>query len=328
MARGANQKLKLLYLARIFVEQTDENHGLEMKDILEKLGDYEIEAERKSIYNDIRSLVEYGYDIRKKKEKNKVYYYLATHEFDMAELRFLVDVLQSSRFLTEGKTEELIKILEHNVSKYDVRLLKKSIIVPGRIKSMNDSVFANVDVIHMAMDGEKEISFKYFHWNEKAEKVFLHEGKCYEVSPWGLIYDNENYYLLAFDGEEDKFKHFRVDKMVDVKLLKNKKRIGREEYHRLDIDNYKNRIFNMFDGDERLITLEFTEKMTNVIIDKFGKDVRITKKDDMYEMKINLAVSPQFFGWVFGLHGDVRITGPEDVSNHYKDMLKKQAEEY
>ncbi len=277
--RGKNQKLKLLYLAKIMQEQTDDTHGLTMHEILAELAKYEIETQRKSIYDDLAALNDYGIEIIKEQRGNKTFYYCGNRVFEIAELKFLVDAIQSSKFISEKKTRELIKKLENNISVYDAKLLDREVKVAGRVKNMNESIYYAIDSLHNAISEDKAIRFKYFSWNVKGEEEFRRDGAFYNVSPWALHFDDERYYLIGYDHDKEEIRHFRVDKMREV-FVTDKKRKGKAAFNKQDKVKYNEQYFRMFGGEVETVSLRCRNEMANVIIDQFGKDVWIHPQDD------------------------------------------------
>lgn len=323
-----NQKIKLLRLIQILNEESDEQHPLTMKDIVEKLSLYGISAERKSLYSDIQNLYDFGYDIVSHKAGKTFYYYMASREFELPELKLLVDSVQSAKFITERKSKQLIKKLEGLTSIYNAKQLSRQVYVSGRIKTQNESIYYNVDKLHMAIGDNKKISFDYFHWNEKKEQVLGHDGKRYEVSPWALSWDDENYYLIAHESESDTIRHYRVDKMLRINILSDN-REGKEHFKSFDMANYAKKTFGMFAGNEERVTLLCDNSMAGVMIDRFGKDVSLVKKDaSHFTVSVKVALSPQFFGWVFSLGGEVVISSPKKVVSQYKEEIKKALGQY
>ena len=207
MARGNNQKLKMLYLSKIFMEETDENHGLTLPEITERLNSYDVNADRKTLYQDFEELRTFGLDIIADQEGKYHYYKLASREFELAELKLLVDCIQSAKFISERKSSELIRKLEHLVSNYQARHLHRQVYISGRVKTMNESVYYSIDVLHTALNTDRKIRFQYFQWNVKKEMELRKNGAWYEVSPWSLSWDDECYYLIAYDAEDAKIKH-------------------------------------------------------------------------------------------------------------------------
>ena len=320
MSRSENMRLKLLFLSKILREQTDEEHPITTPQIIEELGKYDIGANRKSIYEDLEALRYYGMDIVKVRKGPQTYYYLGDREFEVAELKFLVDAIESSKFITEKKAKVLIEKLAHSVSVYDAKLLERGVKVPGRVRNMNESIYYTIDVIHNSMKDNKQIKFRYFRWNVQGKEEFRHDGDFYEVSPWMLVLDDEKYYLVAYDVNEKKLKHYRVDKMRDV-TESVKKRNGFTEYKKLNKAKYTQQHFRMFGGELETVTLRCKNEMSNVIVDQFGKDITMVPVDDEhFIVRVEVAVSDQFFGWLIGLGDGIRIENPKEVVDKMREI--------
>lgn len=327
MPKGKNQKLKLLYLAKIMQEETDEKHRLTMPQIIEKLEAYGIEGQRKTLYDDLAILDDYGIEIIKVQEGKKTYYYAGSRDFEIAELKFLVDAIQSSKFITPHKTEELIKKMGSLVSNYDAKLLKRQVYVTDRVKSMNESIYYSIDEIHNAINENKQITFKYFSWNKKGEPELRHDGKTYQVSPWGLVWDDENYYLIAYVDEEKCLKHYRVDKMLNLTMI-DEKRQGAKLYDKQNKATYTKKHFGMYHGEEESVTLECTNDMANVIMDRFGRNLSIHPLgEDKFRVKVDVVVSDHFLGWIIALP-DVTIVAPDNVREQMHEIGKRLLKEY
>ena len=328
MARSENMRLKLLFLSKILHEQTDEEHPITMPEIIEELGKYDIGANRKSLYEDLEALRMYGLDVVKDRRGPQTYYYLGNRDFQLAELKFLVDAIESSKFITERKADELIKKLCHTVSTYDAKLLKRGVNVSGRVRNMNESIYYTIDVIHNAMNENKQIKFRYFRWDVNGKAEYRKNGDFYEVSPWMLILDDEKYYLVAYDIDEMIFKHYRVDKMRDLQQSV-KKRNGATEFKKQNKAMYTQQHFRMYGGEIETVTLRCKNELSNVIIDQFGKGVKLIPADDEYfTVKVEVAVSNQFFGWVISLGDGVVIEGPKSVVNAMKNSIKQVCKYY
>ena len=322
MAKSANQKLKLLYLLRYLMQNSDEAHPVSMAQIIEELSQNGISAERKSIYDDVESLRLFGFDIVQLKGKNGGYY-IGARDFELPELKLLVDSVQSSKFITQDKTYKLIKKIESLASIYDGQLLQRQVFVTNRVKSMNESIYYAVDVISDAITKNRKIRYQYFEYTVKKEKRLRHDGKFYEISPFSLIWDDENYYMLGWDSEAKKMKHYRVDKMQSV-TLSDDERDGIEEFEKFDMSAYSKTVFGMFGGTEQKVKLRFSNRLVGVVLDRFGRETTIIPDgDEHFTVTLSVVVSPQFFGWVFGFGSDVEILSPEDV----REEMKKQAEE-
>ncbi len=323
MAKSAKQKQKLLYLIKILTEQSDEEHCMSAQALIDALAAYDVKAERKSIYDDIAQLIDFGYDIVLVKAKTGGGYYLAGREFELAELKLLVETVQASRFLTVNKSRELISKIEKLASKAEAGQLQRQVYVANRIKTANESIYYVVDDIHRAIQQNRQISFQYLEWNLKRELVPRRNGKPYQASPWALTCKDEYYYLIAHDSEEDKIKHFRVDKMAKIEVL-DRKREGASLFERFDIADYANKTFGMYGGREEVVTLLFENSLIGVVMDRFGRDVAIRIRDDAhFSVRVQVAVSGQFFGWLTGLGEGARILAPESVMDDYRLHLRK-----
>ena len=322
--RGKNQKLKLLYLAKIMQEQTDDTHALTMPQIIAELAKYDIEAQRKSIYDDLAALYDFGIEIIKEMDGFRTYYHCGNRDFEIAEIKILVDAIQSSKFISEKKTEDLIHKLEKSLSNYDAKLFDREVKVSGRVKNMNESIYYAVDAIHTGISENKSIKFKYFSWNIKGEEEYRRDGAEYEVSPWALHFDDERYYLIGYDHQHKELRHYRVDKMRSVSVT-DKNRKGKTLFNRQDRAKYNEQYFRMYGGDFEKVTLRCKNEMANVIIDQFGTDVRLVPVDDgHFEVRVNVAVSSQFLSWVIALEGNAKIVGPDKVKDAMKELLKKK----
>ena len=321
MAKSSNQKLKLLYLAQIFSRETDEEHGLSVSQIEEKLSAYGIKSERKTLYHDFEELRRFGLDIVGGQNGRSTRYYLGERDFELAELKLLVDSVQAAKFITERKSASLIRKLENLVSKSQAVHLQRQVVMSGRVKTMNESIYYNVDRIHTAIGMDEQIRFRYFQWNVKKDMELRKDGAYYTVSPWALIWNNEYYYLAAYDAGDGRIKHYRVDKMLRITQT-GEKRLGKEAFAGIDLARYSRSLFGMFGGEEERVRIEAPNQMAGIFIDRFGKDVILLPKDEeRFTALVDVAVSRQFLGWVFALGSEVVITGPESV----RDMMKEEA---
>ena len=326
--RGDNQKLKMLYLVKIFSEETDDNHALTMAQIIAMLGGYGVNADRKTLYQDFDELRKFGFDIIGQQEGRNHYYYLGSRDFELPELKLLVDSVQSAKFITDRKSSQLIRKLESLVSRYDAGKLHRQVIMTGRVKTMNESIYYNVDKIHEAIGANRQIRFKYFQWNLKKEMELRYDGRWYTLSPWALMWDDEKYYLVAYDAKYDIMIHYRVDKMLNIEIL-DEKRQGQEQFKAFDVPRYTNKLFGMFGGEESRVTLEAENNMVGVLIDRFGKDIIIAPSDeDHFRTTVTVAVSNHFLGWIISLGGSVKIVGPESVVEQMRKLISDQAELY
>lgn len=328
MPRNSRQKLKLLYLKDYLLANTDENHAVTVSDMKNYLESCGIPAERKSLYDDIDTLRESGLDIVSEKRDRNVWYHVVSREFELSELKLLVDAVLGSRFITERKSAELIRKLESLCSRFDAYALDRQLTVAGRIKSMNESIYYNVDKIHTAIRDNTRITFRYFDYNVRKERVYRHGGALYEVSPFALCWDDENYYLVAYDAAHGEIRHYRVDKMSELEET-DKCREGEAAFEKVDVSAYSRKVFSMFGGESVRVRLEFADTLAGVVLDRFGKDVFLTPAEDgTFSFETEIVVSPQFYGWLFSFGKDARILRPQSVRDGFAEYLKQTAELY
>ncbi len=328
MPKGSNQKLKLYYLCRIMLEKTDDAHMITMPEIRKALEAYGVTADRKSLYDDLETLRIFGIDVIGEKVGRNYYYHVGGKQFEIAELKLLVDAIQSSKFITEKKSHELIKKLTGMASCYEAAQLKRQVVVQGRVKTMNESIYYFVDDVHRAIAENRKIRFEYMKWNEE-KKMIPHRVEPYVVSPWALTWDDENYYLIAYDEEASCIKHFRVDKLKNITIL-TEKRTGKSEFKEFNLAKYAKMSFGMFSGEQTKVKIAFKNGMAGVFLDRFGRDITIrpSKQEGWSEISVDVALSDHFFGWIFALGTDVRILGPKEVVERFGKELKETMKLY
>lgn len=322
MAKSSNQKLKLLYLLKMLNEKTDENNTMTINDMIAELNRYGISAERKSVYDDLEALRHYGLDIAMQKTKTTDYY-VASRVFELPELKLLVDAVQCSKFVTHKKSNELIKKIESLASRKQAQALQRQVFVTNRVKTINESIYYNIDSLHLAIAQNKKVTFKYFDYDIRKEKVFRKNGDKYTVSPYGLSWDDENYYLITFSTKYDGFTHYRVDRMTNIDLIEEE-RDPLPDKEQFDIAEYTKKVFNMFNGDEVMVNLQLDNSLVNTVVDRFGKDIQIGKvDDDNFNIWIKVAVSSTFFAWISQFGNKVKILSPKSVVEKYISHLKE-----
>lgn len=325
MSRGTNQKFKFTYLMKIMQEKTDDEHSLTMPQIMEELEKYDVTAERKSIYADFQDMTDkFGIEIIKEQIGRETYYHVGSREFELAEVKLLIDAIQSSKFITQTKSRELITKIKSFVSEHQAKQLQRQVYINDRVKTMNESVYYNVDDIHTAINQNKKIRFKYYKWDINKKLVPRHNGDWFVVSPWALTWDDENYYMVAFDNLDHKIKHYRVDKMMRISI-EEEQRNGKEAFKNFDMAEYSKATFGMYQGQKTKVKIRLANYMCGVFIDRFGKDISFRPIDDEHsEFHVDVNVSPQFFGWIFSLGKDVKVVGPEEVV----EELRAKTEEF
>lgn len=324
----SNQKIKLLAVMQILLQRTDENHTMSAQDICNTLeSTYGITAERKGIYSDIEALQRVGFDVLQNKGRDSGYY-IGERDFELPELKLLVDAVQASKFITEKKSEKLIKKLEGLASVYEAQQLQRQVFICDRPKTGNETIFYIVDQIHTALFENRQVTFQYTEWTPKKELQLKKEGSYYQLSPWALTWDSEHYYLVAYDVESDMVKHYRVDKMKNLSILEEE-RLGQEKFQRFDLPSFAKKTFAMYGGRDERVALRCKNHLAGVIIDRFGKDVMmIPDERDFFKANVLVTVSEQFFGWLAGLGNGVQLLAPEAVVNEYKQYLQSILTQY
>lgn len=326
MPRRPHQKLKLMRIRDILLENTDENHPMSIKEIISRLSDYGIEAERKSVYEDLDELEFYGMDIITVKGPGGGVF-VGNRDFEIAELKVLADAVQASRFISSAKSRALIRKLSGLCDKYSRAKLSRQVHIYDRVKTMNRTIYSTTDVIHNAICENRQIEFGYFNWNYKKEKVLRRNGEKYIVSPWLLIWNDENYYLAAYDSNAREMRHYRVDKMEKVELT-NSPREGEECFKKSDMDMYSTGVFDMFTGETVTVGFECRENIVGALIDRFGKDITVNKSGDLLTVYASVQISPRFFGWVMGFGKELKIVSPQSAVEMMRNTASGIAELY
>lgn len=321
MPKSQNQKLKLLLLKDYLLENTDENHSVTVQDMIDMLAEHEIKAERKSIYDDLKSLGMDGYGLDIDHQGHT--YRVLSREFELQEVKILVDMVQSSNFITKNKTARLISKLETLTSRYEAQKLQRQVYVRNRVKVMSESIYQLVDKISEAINTNRRIRFQYCTYNVRKERVLRHEGKTHQVSPLALIWVDQNYYLLAWNPEREGLTHFRVDRMVTLTIL-DKPREGLKEFAAVDMSTYTTKVFSMFSGEPRQVRLRFTNNLTDPVLDRFGMDIILVPDgEDHFTVTVDVVVSTQFYAWLTPYGTQAEILYPPDVRQGFVDHLKE-----
>ena len=317
MARSSFQKQKLLCLLDILQQYSDEEHPLSSAQLLELLARQGVDAERKSIYADIETLRDAGVDIVRSGSGRGSGYFVASRRFELAELKLLVDSVQSSKFITARKTLALIRKIEGLASVHQARSLNRQVYVANRVKTMNESIYYNVDELHRAIAEDRQIRFHYFEYTVAKQRRFRRDGAFYQVSPFALTWNDENYYLLAYDAESGILKHYRVDKMTDISLTEAPRQ-GREVFAAKDMSAYTRKVFGMFSGEEANVKLRFENRLAGPVLDRLGTDAMlIPDGPEHFTVRAEVVVSPQFYAWVCGFGSGARILAPQSVAEGY-----------
>jgi len=320
MPANSKQKLKILYIMKILLEKSDESHSLTVNDIIKELAAYDVTAERKSVYTDIELLISFGLDvICEKGRANK--YFIGSREFELPELKLLVDVVQVAKFITHKKSYELIKKLEKLTSTYEAKELHRQVIVNDRVKIENENIYYNVDAIQNAIKLKKKVEFRYFNYTVEKSIEYRREGNIYSVNPFALTWAEDNYYLITFNEKYKDITHYRVDRMDEVKISESA-RVEPVNMESFNIAEYTNKVFGMFSGDTSKVVLRFSNSLINVVIDRFGKDVFIRNKTkESFEISIDVVGSNTFFGWLLMFGNSVEIIEPASTREAFSKYL-------
>jgi predicted DNA-binding transcriptional regulator YafY len=312
---------------KIMLEKTDDEHALTLSQIIGELEKYGVTAERKSIYSDFHEMTDrFGIEVIKEQIGRETYYHVGAREFELAEVKLLIDAIQCAKFITERKSRELIKKVKGFVSEHQASQLQRQVFVNGRIKTMNESIYYSVDEIYNAIEHNKKIKFKYFSWQPDKSQYILNNGNFFTVSPWALTWCDEYYYMVAFDDYSRQCKHYRVDKMLKPQVI-DEMREGAEQFRNLDMAAYSKATFGMYGGEKKRVKIHLHNKMAGVFIDRFGKDITLRPIDEKHcELNVEVFISPQFYGWIFGLGKDVKIVGPGEVVTQMKEHLQTLTE--
>ena len=321
----SHQKLKLLYLMKILLEKTDEEHTMTVPKMIEELSHYGISAERRSIYDDLEYLKLFGIDLCTRKSKTHDYF-VASRDFELPELKLLVDSVQSSKFITYKKSIELISKIEKLTSIPNAKKLHRQVYVSNRVKTFNETIYYNVDKIHEAIAANKQITFKYFEMNVDKKKVYRKNGDLYTESPVALSWDDENYYLITYKQKYDNYAHYRVDKMESIEISDDDRILNDEPF---DLSEYSKATFGMFGGEETSVSIKFENELVGVVLDRFGNDVRIVKSDEKHFIcTVNVALSPHFLAWIFSFGSRAEIISPDYVINEMYNLVLDVKKKY
>ncbi len=324
MPKSDNQKLKILYILDYLQKNSHEDHPVRANELIAMLDKHNIRADRKTIYSDVAALMDYGVDIVSLPGKNGGYY-VASRNFELPELKLLIDAVQSSKYLTERKSRELIEKLCRECNEEDAKLIKRNVLVSGRVKSMNETIYYNVDAIQEAISQNKQITFRYFDWDFGGKRKY--RDKPYAASPYGLCQDNENCYLLAHSHRHG-ITHYRVDRMSDIELLEEK-RTPCPELTGKALNDHAQQLFSMYSGEMVDVKLRFHRNLLNVVVDRFGRGVMlIPDGPEYFNVTVKVAVSPMFLSWLLGFGDQVRILHPASVITEFQFLCQQALAQY
>lgn len=327
MARSENQKLKLAYIYRMLMEETDENHTLTVGDIIDRLGKLGVKAERKSIYDDIKSLQDLGVDVVSERSRANCYF-IGDRDFQLPELKLLVDAVASCRSIPANKSNDLIKKLGKLTSSHCAKQLERQVHVVNRVKSIREGVLYAVDKLNTAILEGKKVSFKYWEWTYERKTRLRKDGKDYIASPCALWWDNGNYYLVTYSSKYEHFVHYRVDRLKDVRVLEEQSEFNGKD-NKFDISKYANAHFGMYGGELTKVRIYFDNALANPVFDQFGPEVEVYKSGKQgFEISEQVVVSPQFFSWLAGFGDGAKLLTPSAVVKDFKKFLNNILKNY
>ena len=318
----AHKKLKLLYLAQYFRQQTDEEHPKTVQEMIAYLEGCGITAERKSIYDDLQLLELWGMDIQMVRGK-RFGYFLGQREFQLPELKLLIDVVQASPFLTGKKSMELIAKLEGLTSRYGARQLRRQVYVMNRLRTANETLYYTVDGINAAINENRQISFRYFDWTVEGKKAFRRQGQTYRTNPVALCVDRY-YYLVAWsDGE---YRHYRVDRIADLRVLEEPRQALPPDF---DLGTYTKQIFDMYSAPTATVGLEFDEKLINIMIDRFGTQAHMRPAaPGRIQLTAEVEAGPTFYGWLCQFGTQAKLLWPQDTVDAFTRWCRETLAQY
>lgn len=330
MPKSYGNKLRLLYVLDILRKKSDVEHPVSVPDILVELDKLGISVERKAVYDDIEALREFGYEIEQKRGKNAGYY-IESRDFELSELKLLVDAVQSSKFISADRSRELIAKLTALAGAEDAKQLERQVFVANRVKTSDAAALANIDAIHSAIARNRRVEFYYTDWavDFAGGERFVRErrGERRSVSPVALVWDDENYYLVAYSSEHGARRHYRVDKMERVEVGSSP-RDPKGEYTSFDPGAYSRQMFGMFRGESRRVQLRFRNDFAGVAVDRLGREAQVSPGDreGWFNLSCEVGVSPQFFAWIVGLEGGAELLGPKGVRDEFRKFIGRAAE--
>ncbi len=322
MPKTAEQKTRLLKLLEILQRETDDTHALTEAQLRARLASFGIEAERKTVLSDLHALEDYGIDVVNRRGRNGGFF-IASRDFELAELKLLVDAVQSCKFISEKKSRILISKLCALTSRHEAGKLTRQVHVSGRVKQENATLLYTVDTIHNAIAEKCKITFCYNEWTINKTLKPRHNGELYTVSPYMLMWEEGYYYLVGYDEAAGIPKHFRVDKITDAGLLAEN-RLGQEFFDKIDPAVYAGETFGMYGGEETMVTLLCDKSLIGNILDRFGNKVTIQAADDThFRVNVHVRVSPVFLGWVLSYGSRMHIVSPAEVTEKAKSLARE-----
>ena len=319
MSRSAEQKIRLLVLYDILHKETDAEHQLSTNELIERLAAYGIQATRQTVYDDINMLNSFGYDIIAVHGRNNRYF-IGDRTFELPEVQILLHAVGAAKFLTEKKASVLTEKVAELLGEVQADSLKELLTVKSN-ELGNERVYYSIDAITTALIEKRKLSFLYFDYDGRGNRVYRKEGERYEVNPLGMVYSGENFYLVCFHDKYDNPASYRIDKMEDVQVEESKI-TRKEQFENFDLNAYKRETFGMYYGEKADVTLFFSPELLDVIRDRFG-DIEPKSDGSGYIANVTVRISRIFFAWITAFEGKVKILEPEIVKEQYKSFIEK-----
>ncbi len=328
MKQDKSNKIRLLKIWEILKQESDEDNYISSKDIMEKLGEMGIECDRRTLYDDIDVLNDFGYEVLVEKQPGKAnMYYVVDRTFDVPELRILMDAVQAASFVTPKKTKLFLEKIADLGGSSRAEILKKNIVNFDTSKHSNEEIFYSVDEIERGILSGKKVSFLYFEYNTKKEKVYRKNKKRYVVNPCATIFSNDNYYLVAYNEKYDSINAYRIDRMDKVRVEEEKKINPPKD--KFDLKRHKVEVFDMFTGETKRVRIWFDKQVIDPVMDKFGETIRIAEIDEnTAEIMVDVQISERFLAWVCSFAEKMWIKGPEEIVVQVKEYIKKMYSNY
>lgn len=312
-------KARLLVLLKMFYELTDKDHTMTNVEIIDYLEKENVQANLATLRDDIALLKKHGYDIRTIVSRPNRYYW-GEREFELSELKLLVDAVASSRFITESKSKVLSRKLYQFSSKHQRRGIKRNIAAVKRIKTDNEEIYKIIDTVNDAINRKKKIAFQYTEYNAKAKKILRNAGEVYELSPYALFWNDDNYYVVGWSEKHNNVSVFRADRLYAVAVLPERAEKRPEGF---SLEDYSKRIFEMYDGEPVAVRLKCRNDLMKYIVDRFGDDIEVKTADkDHVIVTVSVSLSPTFYGWVFQFEGGIKILSPRKAEKKISEMAQ------
>ncbi|MCL2861615.1 MAG: WYL domain-containing protein [Firmicutes bacterium] len=327
MPKTENQKIKMLRLLEILKSDSDEENPIASTEIIARLKDQGIECGRKSLYDDIRILNEYGYEVMCIKGRQNMYY-ISDRTFDIPELRILLDAVQSAAFIPKKKTLDLVYKISALAGSHRGELLKKNTVHFDTVKRGNDKIFYSIDAIDRAIASDKKITFWYFDIDIEGERIYRKEKERYVLSPVGLILANGFHYLVGYDERQKAFRNYRVDRMDNVNI-EEENIVPADCIKNFDVYKDQNLAFGMYSGEVERVTLHAHNTLAEIIFDKFGSHIKLNKADENhFTVSVEIQISPVFLSWCVMFGDRLKILSPKKVEGELMNLIKSITKMY